>query len=221
VTVSEADPPAKKSKKATSKPTELPNERPKPVFKKRDAPEETVAGITSLASLQIDNKPTRVAKPRKRAADFLSDGEEPEPKVSATKFDAESTASRTAEKKSKQPTTSDEPTAPVKGLTSKLEKVKKDIVNVKSTRLDDLSEGFSGSSDSEPNGHSDGGEAHQTVALIKGFESSGDEDPSEDEGFDPNEPLPKIPDSKKTRRKLVKKLKKTSQPEEPGTVYIG
>lgn len=61
----------------------------------------------------------------------------------------------------------------------------------------------------------------QTAALIKGFESSGDEDESADEGFDKEKPVPKIPDSKKTQRKIAKKLKQNGAPEEPGTVYVG
>lgn len=61
----------------------------------------------------------------------------------------------------------------------------------------------------------------QTAALIKGFESSGDEDASEDEGFEAGKPVPRIPDSKKAKRKIQKKLKDSTQPEEPGTVYVG
>jgi nucleolar protein 15 len=52
------------------------------------------------------------------------------------------------------------------------------------------------------------GEDDQTIALIKGFESSGDEDISGDEGFEAEKPVPTIPDSKKTKRKLQKLAKK-------------
>ncbi|KAJ5579007.1 rRNA processing protein gar2 [Penicillium hetheringtonii] len=65
-------------------------------------------------------------------------------------------------------------------------------------------------------------EDDQTAALIKGFESSGDEDDSGDEGFEAGKPVPRIPDSKKIKQKLLKKQKKNAgTQEEPGTVYIG
>lgn len=68
----------------------------------------------------------------------------------------------------------------------------------------------------------DEAEDDQTAALIKGFESSGDEDESGDEGFESGKPVPKIPDSKKVKQKLLKKQKKNAGTnEEPGTVYIG
>lgn len=68
------------------------------------------------------------------------------------------------------------------------------------------------------------GEDDQTVALIRGFESSGDEDASDDEGFDPDQPVPQIPDSKKAKRKILKKQKKAAEEgpgDQPGTVYVG
>ncbi|CRG85469.1 putative RNA-binding protein C1827,05c [Talaromyces islandicus] len=61
----------------------------------------------------------------------------------------------------------------------------------------------------------------QTADLIKGFESSGDEDPSDDEGLDSSKPVPRIPDSKKAKRKIQKKLKANEEPETPGAVYVG
>lgn len=61
----------------------------------------------------------------------------------------------------------------------------------------------------------------QTAELIRGFESSGDEDASEDEGFEAGKAVPRIPDSKKAKRKIQKKLKENDQPNEPGTVYVG
>lgn len=62
----------------------------------------------------------------------------------------------------------------------------------------------------------------QTADLIKGFESSGDEeDPSDDEGLESGKPVPRIPDSKKAKRKIQKKLKNNEEPESPGAVYVG
>ncbi|KAH8697268.1 hypothetical protein BGW36DRAFT_461286 [Talaromyces proteolyticus] len=76
--------------------------------------------------------------------------------------------------------------------------------------------------DVEVEGSSDGDEIDdQTAELIKGFESSGDEDASGDEGLEDGQPVPRIPDSKKTKRKIQKKLKNNEEPEEPGTVYVG
>lgn len=71
---------------------------------------------------------------------------------------------------------------------------------------------------------SEGAEDDQTAALIKGFESSGDEDASEDEGFDSKQPVPKVPDSKKVKRKILKKQKKAAEEgagDTPGVVYVG
>lgn len=62
----------------------------------------------------------------------------------------------------------------------------------------------------------------QTAALIKGFESSDDEDDNEGESHNPNKPIPKIPDiSKNQQKKIMRSQKKTGTPDEPGTVYVG
>lgn len=63
-------------------------------------------------------------------------------------------------------------------------------------------------------------EDDQTAALIKGFESSGDEDESGDEGYNSKMPIPKIPDTKKAEKKM-KKLQQGDSKDEPGTVYVG
>jgi nucleolar protein 15 len=63
-------------------------------------------------------------------------------------------------------------------------------------------------------------EDDQTAALIKGFESSGDEDESGDEGYNSKMPIPKIPDTKKAEKKM-KKLQQGDAKDEPGTVYVG
>jgi nucleolar protein 15 len=84
-------------------------------------------------------------------------------------------------------------------------------------------------SDSEEEGvslnaaESEDEEDDQTTALIRGFESSGDEDESADEVIDPDAPVPKIPDSKKAKRKILKlqKQNKSDSSEQPGAVYVG
>lgn len=137
-------------------------------------------------------------KPRKRAADFLSDDEEDEAAAPAPV-----PSKNTGNKKTKKD--SESVSAGKKGAS----KAKKVEVPVESEEEDDedilLSEG----------------EDDQTAALIKGFESSGDEDDSGDEGYNPDKPVPKIPDSKKAQKKIMKKQKDDGAPEEPGTVYIG
>jgi nucleolar protein 15 len=108
-----------------------------------------------------------------------------------------------------------------KDETLKADKTKTVTADTEPTVTDRISEGEYDDSDPGMNGHSDEDEDDRTVALIKGFESSGDEDPSEDEGFDPNKALPSIPDPKKTKRKILKRQTKISEVETPGTVYIG
>ena len=87
----------------------------------------------------------------------------------------------------------------------------------------DVEDESSGADDAESGNDESGNDEvdDQTAELIKGFESSGDEDASEDEGFEPGKAVPRIPDSKKAKRKIQKKLKESDQPDEPGTVYIG
>ena len=60
-------------------------------------------------------------------------------------------------------------------------------------------------------------EDDQTAALLKGFESSGEEDVDGDEGFTAGE-VPKLPNKKGLAGKL-KKIKPEGQ--EPGVVYVG
>ena len=128
--------------------------------------------------MKVNGEPTRQVKPRKRAADFLSDNEDSESE------DAPKT---------------------------KIETEKK-LSNKKTKKADGTA--ASASEDEE--------EDDRTAALIRGFESSGDEDESGDEGFNPDQPVPKIPDSKKAKRKILKKQKENKQEaEEPGTVYVG
>ena len=75
----------------------------------------------------------------------------------------------------------------------------------------DLAEGEDAASDSEPD--------DQTAALLKGFESSGDDEPTEGEGFREDAPVPALPNSKATKKQL--KSIKPSPTTEAGVVYLG
>lgn len=159
----------KKTKKSASKAV-------KPV-------ETTNVAAPKSAPAKLDDKPARQVKPRKRAADFLSDDEDVQEKTEKVK----KAKAEPKEKKEK--------------LLSK--------PDLKETELASNSEDESASEDD------------QTAALIRGFESSDDEeDPSGDEGFRPGQEVPKIPDSKQIKRKLRKMKKRDEEPEEPGVVCI-
>lgn len=60
----------------------------------------------------------------------------------------------------------------------------------------------------------------QTAALLKGFESSGEEDGSGDEGFKQGQDVPALPDAKKLNKKL-KLANKQGEGQESGVVYVG
>lgn len=210
-----ADSPAKKTKKVEAKPTEPTNASPKPILKKNKGS----GAEKPAAKLKVNGEPTRQVKPRKRAADFLSDNDDSESEdVPETKADPEKKLSNKKTKKA------DGTAAPaLKEKTTKAKastKAKKpEPVAEKSDdeEMEDEESAVSGASASE-----DEEEDDRTAALIKGFESSGDEDESGDEGFNPDQPVPKIPDSKKAKRKILKKQKENKQEaEEPGTVYVG
>ena len=165
--------------------------------------------------MKFNGEPARQIKPRKRAADFLSDDEDSEPEVDAkpAKAQAEKKASN---KKTKKEDGTAAPAAKSKAANAKAApKSKKPEVAADESDDDDSVASESGEGEEE--------EDDRTVALIKGFESSGDEDESGDEGYDPSKPVPKIPDSKKAKRKILKKQKdeKSGNGEEPGVVYVG
>lgn len=147
----------------------------------------------------------RQIKPRKRAADFLSSDEEDEPEVK----EAEPEKKKSTNKKTKK---------------EEAPKAEKASTKSKAKKQPTPEESEEEANASAPEGSDDEGEDDQTTALIRGFESSGDEDASDDEGFDPKQPVPNIPDSKKAKRKILKKQKKAAEEGEnqtPGTVYIG
>ncbi|OJJ87134.1 RNA-binding protein [Aspergillus glaucus CBS 516.65] len=194
-----SDSPAKKTKKVEPQPSEE---------TKSDAAPKTNGE-------KEQQQPKRQIKPRKRAADFLSSDEEDEPEVK----EAEPEKKKPTNKKTKKEEKED---APAKKEAPKAEKASTKSKAKKQPTPEESEEEEANAPASE--GSDDEGEDDQTTALIRGFESSGDEDASDDEGFDPKQPVPNIPDSKKAKRKILKKQKKAAEEGEnqaPGTVYIG
>ncbi|EFQ98807.1 MKI67 FHA domain-interacting nucleolar phosphoprotein [Nannizzia gypsea CBS 118893] len=217
-------PPSKKSKKTQEKPVNTETIKVKASSSKSKKENSTVNGAKSeKLPVKVDKKPAKELKPRKRAADFLSDDEEEAEKEVVSKPKAEKKETQPKKKaKSEKPAASAElkekssATAEKKKKTkSKTKEVEKEPEEV-SEPVDE--EQVSPISDADSD---DEVEDDQTLALIRGFESSGDEDASEDEGFEPGQEVPKIPDSKKAMKAIRKKKKENSEPEEPGTVYVG
>ncbi|KAJ5718137.1 Nucleotide-binding alpha-beta plait [Penicillium malachiteum] len=202
-----SDPPAKKTKKVEAKPAEAPKESaPKSILKKKETATKKAKETKSDAPAKANGQ----AKPRKRAADFLSDAEDKE-----TAAPASAVQKKGANKKAKK---DEKPAVPEKKTkaTPKAKKVEEVAIESEDDEAEDISVESAESDDSEGEDILD----DQTAALIKGFESSGDEDDSEDEGFDSNKPVPKIPDTKKAAKK-IKSQSKSEVPETPGAVYVG
>ncbi|KAJ6000322.1 hypothetical protein N7481_000731 [Penicillium waksmanii] len=216
-----SEPPTKKTKKVEAKPTEASkDDTPKSILKKNEKKAADKTKKTTVdAAPKTNGQSVRQAKPRKRAADFLSDNEETAPAP------AEKKAAGNKKSKKEEPVS-----AAAKKGTSKAKKVEAVVEESDESADEDFSIDPAASDDSEEeeedieedDEEDDEAEDDQTAALIKGFESSGDEDESGDEGFESGKPVPKIPDSKKVKQKLLKKQKKNAGTnEEPGTVYIG
>ncbi|KAJ5787353.1 Nucleotide-binding alpha-beta plait [Penicillium paradoxum] len=211
-----ADSPAKKTKKVEAKAAEAPKEAaPKSILKK-ETRSTSAKAEKAAAPAKANGETTRQVKPRKRAADFLTDEENEAP---AAPVKAEKKAEKKpVNKKSKKEEVEAAP-APKKAAAKKAapKTTKKPEPVVESEEEDvEMDASPADESEAEVDGDDD-----QTEALIKGFESSGDEDESDGEGYKEGEPIPKVPDTKKAARKLAKQLKKNGPPEEPGTVYIG
>lgn len=210
-----ADSPAKKTKKAEAKPAEATKEAaPKSILKKNEKGTKSKTE-KAAAPAKTNGEPTRQVKPRKRAADFLTDEEAEEP-VAPVKADKKA-EKKPAAKKSKKEEAEATP-APKKAAAKKAAPKTKKPEPVVESEEEEAEEDVSPADESEAENE---GDDDQTEALIKGFESSGDEDESDGEGYKEGEPIPKAPDTKKAERKLAKQLRKNGPPEEPGTVYIG
>ncbi|CAG8891245.1 unnamed protein product [Penicillium egyptiacum] len=210
-----ADSPAKKTKKVEAKPAEATKETaPKSILKKNQNGTKSKTE-KAAAPAKTNGEPTREVKPRKRAADFLTDDEVEEP-VAPVKADKKA-EKKPAAKKSKKEEAEAAP-APKKAAAKKAAPKTKKPEPVVESEEEDAEEDVSPANESEA--ENEGGD-DQTEALIKGFESSGDEDESDGEGYKEGEPIPKAPNTKKAERKLAKQMRKNGPPEEPGTVYIG
>ncbi|KAL4937593.1 hypothetical protein BDV06DRAFT_202527 [Aspergillus oleicola] len=200
-----ADTPTKKTKKVEAKAAPA-EETPKPILKKNKA-NGSAKKDEAKTKAQTNGDAPRSTKPRKRAADYMSD-EGSEAELPAKQTEKE-TKSKPSAKKSKQ----EDGTA----KTTKADKKAKKLEIVQSDSEDSESEaGVALNAESDE-------DDDQTTALIRGFESSGDEDESSDEAIDPDAPVPKIPDSKKAKRKILKmqKQNKTDASGKPGVVYVG
>lgn len=184
---------------------------------------------------KFNNEPARQVKPRKRAADFLSDDEDEDdekvdkPNISPSTANPATNQEKHHKKKKRskkgsnstaavqQPPNPDAPSLSVdvteKNKLGKAEK--KDRMGHEMTEIADQSSSHDAPASEEEF------EDNMTSALIKGFESSGDEDMSGNEGLKPGQNIPTIPDSKKIKKRLLKIKKTTDESEEPGTVYIG
>lgn len=223
-------PPSKKSKKEekVKVSTELP--------KKKAVEASGDNGVFASKSLKLNGEAARKIKPRKRAADFLSDDESDDDagaKLSEVKNPPVADKTKSSKKKSKKEVEVDTPAATgveeaapatgndeMKSQKGKKDKSKKEEKAHKKEKS--IAEPASDIAENAGEGENEAeGEDDQTVALIKGFESSGDEDNSDDEGYETGKSVPTIPDSKKTKKKLQKLAKKRDTPDEPGTVYVG
>ncbi|KAJ5474737.1 Nucleotide-bindingalpha-beta plait [Penicillium sp. IBT 31633x] len=207
-----ADSPAKKTKKVEA------DTAPKSILKKKENASSKSKTEKASAPAKANGEPTRQVKPRKRAADFLTDEETEEP-AAPVKADKKA-EKKPAPKKSKKEEEEEVEAipAPKKVAAKKATPKTKKPEPVVESEDEDVEEDASPAVESEGEAE---GDDDQTEALIKGFESSGDEDESDGEGYKEGEPIPKIPDTKKAERKLAKQLRKNGPPEEPGTVYLG
>ncbi|ODM22328.1 hypothetical protein SI65_03174 [Aspergillus cristatus] len=215
-----SDSPAKKTKKVEPQPSEAPKAAPKSALKnKKNAPvaKETKSDAAPKTNGEKE-QPKRQIKPRKRAADFLSSDEEDESEVNEAEPEKKKPTNKKTKKEEKEDVSAKKEAPKAEKASTKSSKKQKEPTPEESEE----EEAEDNASASE--GSDDEGEDDQTAALIRGFESSGDEDASDDEGFDPKQPVPNIPDSKKAKRKILKKQKKAAEEGEnqtPGTVYIG
>ncbi|KAJ5542040.1 Nucleotide-binding alpha-beta plait [Penicillium sp. DV-2018c] len=214
-----ADSPAKKTKKVGAKPAEEQKEpAPKSILKKKSASATKSKTEKTATPAKTNGEPTPQVKPRQRAADFLTDEETEEP--AAPVKAGKNAEKKPAAKKSKKEETEAAPTPKKAAAKKSAPKAKKPEPVVESEDEDSEQE-VPADEESEAEAESESDD-DQTEALIKGFESSGDEDESDGEGYKEGEPIPKAPNTKKAERKLAKQLKKNDgTPEEPGTVYIG
>jgi nucleolar protein 15 len=223
------DQPSKKSKKSLGKLAKgsLEPERAAPLKKTR-ADDDVNKAPSTFAPPKFNSEPAREIKPRKRAVDFLSDGEDDEkkadkpetsPATNSPAVNQEKPLKKKSKKKSKSTgTVKPIPNPDAHGVKAEIGENKKFSKAEKNGKKSLATTDNAPEAPFDDEGESEG---DMTSALIKGFESSGDEDVSGDEGLRPGEVVPTIPDSKQIKRRLRKMKKTTTEPEGPGTVYIG
>ncbi|KAI1911438.1 nucleolar protein [Ophidiomyces ophidiicola] len=206
----DVDTPSKKSKKSSVKPVKAATESRTRVPKSGKASDDVNGSVSK--PLKVDSTPTRDIKPRKRAADFLSDDEGDAAKLSkkGTKSSKNVTDEivKPVKKKAKEEPASTSPVTSKKP-SSKDKKVKEPK---------ELAKAVVETSPEEDEEEDEGDDAE----FLRGFESSGEEDASGDEGFAHGQEVPQIPDSKQVKRK-IRSMKKhhPDEKDEPGVVYLG
>ncbi|KAK7512099.1 hypothetical protein IWZ03DRAFT_385528 [Phyllosticta citriasiana] len=173
---------------------------PSPSTKKIQKTEAPIAEETAAAKPQNTKAAAPKAKAettastkatRKRASDFF---EAEEPAAEKAKAKSEKASKKSSKKRKSEPEPEPEPEA-------------EDSAAAEEQEQESAQE-----SENEK-------EDDQTAALLKGFESSDDEEDGEDEGFDADK-VPTIPNEKKLRKKLSK-AKGEEGKEGPGVVYVG
>ncbi|KAJ5095232.1 Ribosomal biogenesis protein Gar2 [Penicillium argentinense] len=197
-----SEPPTKKTKKVEAKSAAAPKDAaPKSSLKKNEKGTAGNKNAKSDSNAKTNGQSVRQVKPRKRAADFLSDDEKEAAPSPAEK--------KTSNKKSKTAVSAGKKAA-AKG--KKVEQVAADS----DEEDEDLALEPVASDDSEDD---DG--ADQTNAIIKGFESSGSEDESSGDEDKHPKAVPEGPKSKNLEKKLRKQQKKNEvTPEEPGVIQL-
>ncbi|ODH25674.1 hypothetical protein ACO22_05165 [Paracoccidioides brasiliensis] len=235
-----ADPPSKKSKKSVSKLAKThENENvPKPILKKSKSAEATNGDSPKAVPVKVTSAPARQIRPRKRAADFMSEEEEGDleeskkkpvmsspvatnpinknlekPSKKKSKKGAETqTASASSTKKAATNVDTEEEILSTSKVSKKSKVDIKPSKEIHTQIAEDENEGSAAEKEYDDD---------QTAALIQGFDSSGDEDVSGDEGFAPGKKIPAIPDAKQLKRRLRKMKKTGTETQEPGTIYVG
>ncbi|KAL1957149.1 hypothetical protein VTO42DRAFT_6292 [Malbranchea cinnamomea] len=224
--------PLKKSKKTTTKAVKTSVEGSESAESKTAKAANVIANGSAPKPgvVKSVDSSARQVKPRKRAVDFLSDDEDARDRIEKVKESdspagtakASKDTSKPAKKKARKTA---EPESLVTEIAEdrKAKKAKEADTESKDQKAKSISKStesdvkYASESESEDVSEED----DQTAALIKGFESSDEEeDPSGDEGFQPGQEVPKIPDSKQIKRKLRKMKMREEEPEEPGVVYV-
>lgn len=223
-----ADLPQKQSKRS----------KPSTESKIRKRQEAAIAESIPVSSTSDEHSiaPMTSKKPRKRAADFLSDEEQPEPQAIEPKKksqkakdasldvqDIESAplSTKTRKKKSEALTADgvngviEKPSSEVARTTTAKKSVKNSLQEEAQRTVDKEIEDEFGPSDDDDDEED---EVDVAGALLTGFDSD-TEDPAQDQNPDLSQNM-SIPNEKKTQKKLLK-AKTQGGNEEPGTVYVG